>query len=224
MQQVVIIVAGGSGSRMGSQIPKQFLNVGGRPILMATIETFYQYNSEMLQIVVLPASQMELWKGLCDSYKFTIPHQVTAGGETRFHSVKNGLAMVKGDAVVGIHDGVRPLVSHETLDRCYSGALENGNAIPALPLTESIRRVNGQTNSAEDRNAFVSVQTPQVFRSEQLTTAYDVPFSALFTDDASVVEHAGFAINLVVGNHENIKITTPLDLKIAELLMKTPKP
>lgn len=218
MQQTIVIVAGGSGSRMGSQIPKQFLNVAGRPILMHTIEAFFHFNDQIHCIVVLPASQMEMWKGLCERFQFTLSHDLAQGGENRFDSVKNGLALVKGNALVGIHDGVRPFVSADTLKRCYDGALQNGNAIPVLPLTESLRRVTERGNCAEDRSAFVSVQTPQVFISQQLAKAYDVSYDPLFTDDASVVEHAGYDIHLVDGNAENIKITTPFDLKVAELL------
>ena len=218
MQQTIVIVAGGSGARMGSQIPKQFLNVAGRPILMHTIEAFVHFNDQIHCIVVLPANQTEMWKGLCDRFHFTLPNDSALGGDTRFESVKNGLALVKGDALVGIHDGVRPFVSSDTLKRCYDGALQNGNAIPVMPLTESIRRVSDTGNCAEDRSAFVSVQTPQVFQSQQLINAYNVPYNPLFTDDASVVEHAGHAIHLVDGNVENIKITTPFDLKIAELM------
>ena len=223
MQQAVIIVAGGSGTRMGSPIPKQFLNVANRPILMHTIETFFHYRSDMQIIVVLPRKEFDMWAKLCERYQFAIAHDMAFGGDTRFESVKNGLALVKGEALTGIHDGVRPLVSTATLERCYADAQLHGNAIPVMPLTESIRRITRTGNQAEDRAAFVSVQTPQVFQWQQIANAYNVPFSPLFTDDASVVEHAGHAIHLTEGNVENIKITTPVDLKIAELLLTKAK-
>lgn len=221
MQQTVIIVAGGSGTRMGSDIPKQFLIIGKRPVLMHTIEAFYRFNPQMQRIVVLPASQMNRWEELCLFHHFTIPHDLAEGGNTRFQSVKNGLEKVRPGGLIGIHDGVRPLVSVETLKRCYDAALKNGNAVPVVNLTDSVRIITDEGSKAVDRSQYVLVQTPQVFQSEQLLPAYEVPFNAVFTDDASVVEYSGGKINLVGGNSENIKITTPMDLMIAEVLLKS---
>ena len=219
MKKFVIIVAGGSGSRMGSEIPKQFLELCGKPVLMHTIEVFLDFDPESEIIVVLPEDQQLFWKGLCLKHSFSLQHQVVAGGKIRFHSVLNGLSQIKDEGIVFIHDGVRPLVSRETLDRCLETAQKYGNAIPVLPVTESLRKQEGSQNISVDRSQYFSVQTPQTFRTGQILEAYKQDFDPTFTDDASVAEKAGFSIFMVEGNPENIKITTPIDLIIAETLL-----
>jgi len=220
MKKFVIIVAGGSGSRMGTQIPKQFLELCGRPVLMHTIQVFYDFDPESELILVLPESQHEFWAGLCLKHSFSLPHQIANGGETRFQSVNNGLKLIKGKGIVFIHDGVRPLVSHQTLTRCCETATNSGNAIPVMPVTESLRKKEGNQNCSVDRSLFFSVQTPQTFRSEIILKSFLQSYDQAFTDDASVAEKAGFAINLVEGNPENIKITSPVDLILAEALIQ----
>jgi 2-C-methyl-D-erythritol 4-phosphate cytidylyltransferase len=216
MKKFVIIVAGGSGKRMGTEIPKQFLNLNGEPVLMHTIRVFHRYDPACRLIVVLPDSQQEYWAALCAVHHFALPHKVVSGGETRFHSVGNGLAEVTNRGIVFIHDGVRPLVSNSTVSRCYETALKSGNAIPVLPVNESLRKLEGDRNTTVDRSLFFSVQTPQTFQSEQILGAFRQDYDPAFTDDASVVEKAGYPVQLVAGNRENIKITTPEDLIVAE--------
>jgi 2-C-methyl-D-erythritol 4-phosphate cytidylyltransferase len=220
MKKFVIIVAGGSGSRMGTELPKQFLELCGKPVLMHTIQVFFDFDPECELILVLPASQQEFWADLCLKHSFSLPHQIASGGETRFYSVQNGLKLIHGEGIVFIHDGVRPLVSQETLVRCFETAEKCGNAIPVLPVTESLRKLDGNLNSSVDRNLYFSVQTPQTFRSEVILKSFLQPYEPGFTDDASVVEKAGFAINMVEGNSENIKITTPTDLIVAEAFLQ----
>lgn len=219
-QKYAIIVAGGSGKRMGKDIPKQFIEVTGKPILMHTIKRFVEADSTIQLILVLPDNQHKYWNELVKKYNFTIKHKLAKGGVERFHSVLNGLQFVPQNAIVAIHDGVRPLVSVETINNCYKSTIENGAVIPIIPATESIRKVDGDTNSAVNRSNYYLVQTPQVFQSELLIEAYNQEFNNNFTDDASVVEKAGHSIHLVDGNVENIKITRPMDLKIAEVLLK----
>lgn len=216
MKKFVIIVAGGSGKRMGSEIPKQFLNLNGEPVLMHTIRVFHGYDPDCRLIVVLPDSQQKYWAALCTVHHFAVPHNVVSGGETRFHSVRNGLAEVNEDGIVFIHDGVRPLVSTSTISGCCKSAIKTGNAIPVLPVTESLRKQEGDRNFAVDRSQFFSVQTPQTFQSGQILDAFRQEYDPAFTDDASVVEKAGYPVHMVEGNRENIKITTPEDLIVAE--------
>lgn len=220
MKKFVLIVAGGSGQRMGAELPKQFLELCGKPILMHTLLRFFEFDPQAELILVLPESQQRLWQALCLKHSFTVPHQVVSGGATRFHSVKNGLQLIRPEGLVMIHDGVRPLVSEDTLNRCCQMALEKGNAIPALPVNESLRMIKGQESMAVDRSLYLSVQTPQTFISSQILKAFEQPYEPAFTDDASVAERAGYAIHIVEGNTANIKITTPTDLVIAEAFLK----
>ena len=220
MKKFVIIVAGGSGSRIGTEIPKQFLELAGKPVLMHTIQVFYNYDPDCELILVLPEKQWEFWNGLCLKHSFSLAHQVVSGGETRFDSVQNGLKQIQKEGIVFIHDGVRPLVSPETLGRCFESALKSGNAIPVLPVTESLRKLDGEQTISVDRNLYFNVQTPQTFRTEQILEAFRQNYDPSFTDDASVVEKAGFSISLVEGNPENIKITAPTDLIIVEALLR----
>ncbi len=217
-----IIVAGGKGLRMGGEVPKQYLPVGGVPILMRTLQAFHEADEDMDIILVLPKDQQEYWEQLCAEYRFTVPHRLTVGGETRFHSVQNGLALVPDDAegVVGVHDGVRPFVSKEVIRRCYDAALEQGAVVPVVPVVETVRQLLPEGDSLTvDRNLYRLVQTPQVFRIALLKEAYRQPYRPEFTDDASVVEELGHRIALMDGNRENIKITTPSDIQYAEFLI-----
>jgi len=220
MNKTAIIVAGGKGERMNADIPKQFLEIKGKPILIHTLEAFMNFDASLQLILVLPAAQFELWETLCKKHALNIPHQIVAGGQSRFQSVKNGLDAVKVPAIVAIHDGVRPLVSKETISRCFDAAAKFGAAIPTMDSIESIRFVDANGSKSVDRNAYKMVQTPQVFDAELLKKAYEQEFSVLFTDDASVVEAMGATVHLVDGNRENIKITTEFDLIVAERLLE----
>jgi 2-C-methyl-D-erythritol 4-phosphate cytidylyltransferase len=220
MNKYAIVVAGGKGLRMGADIPKQFLPLAGKPVLMHTLEAFYRYDSEMKIILVLPVSQQAFWKKLCLDHGFDVPHRIANGGESRYDSVKNGLALTEGEALVAIHDGVRPFLNTGLIARCFAKAAEKGSAIPVFELTESLRRIEGKVSFSEPRDAYRSVQTPQTFRLDILKKAYELPNCDRFTDDASIVEAAGFPIDLVEGLRENIKITTPLDLLLAEQIFK----
>jgi len=214
MKKCVIIVAGGKGLRMSSDVPKQFILLKNKPILMHTIETFFNFDSSIKIILVLPKEHISLWQELCEKYDFKINCVIAEGGAERFFSVKNGLNFVDKNSIVAIHDGVRPFVSRETLENCFITAEKLGNAVPVVPLNESVRWVENSTNRHINRANLRIVQTPQVFNSELLQAAYQQPFNEYFTDDASVVETLfGEKINLVDGNPENIKITTKSDLR-----------
>ena len=230
MTDYVIIVAGGKGLRMGSDIPKQFLPIGGKPVLMRTIERFREYSPTLQIILVLPKAQQDYWRQLCQQYQFPLPveegvrggsYLLADGGETRFHSVQNGLALIPDDAegVVGVHDGVRPFPSIEVIRNCYETAREKKAVIPVIPVVETVRQLEGATSFTVPRDDYRLVQTPQCFDIQLLKAANRQPYNDNFTDDASVVESYGHAITLVEGNRENIKITTPYDLKIAEVLI-----
>ncbi len=217
----IIIVAGGKGLRMGSDIPKQFLPIGGKPVLMRTLERFRRYSPTLQIILVLPKAQQDYWQKLCKEYAFDIDYQLADGGETRFHSVQNGLAKIPDNAqgVVGVHDGVRPFPSIDVIRNCYETAREKKAVIPVIPVVETVRHLKGDTSVTVPRNDYRLVQTPQTFDIQLLKAANRQPYNDGFTDDASVVEAYGFDITLVEGNRENIKITTPYDLKIAEVLI-----
>lgn len=204
---------------MGSELPKQFLCIGGKPILMHTLEAFRRFDEAMQLILVLPRDHQPLWQTLCEEHAFSLPYRLADGGETRFHSVKNGLALITGEGVVAIHDGVRPFVSSEVLHRCFTTAATHHAVLPVIPIVDTVRELTVEGSRTVDRNAYKLVQTPQVFDVTLLKTAYEQPFTPFFTDDASVVEALGRTITLVEGNRENIKITTPFDLKIAEALL-----
>ena len=216
MKKFALIVAGGSGSRMGSEIPKQFIEIAGRPLLMHTFDVFYSFDREIEFVLVLPETNMELWSQLCEKHGFKSEYKIAPGGKTRFHSVMNGLKMIDEDGIVFIHDAVRPLVSFQTLANCLQTATEKGNALPVIPVYESLREVEGEINRVANRSDFFLVQTPQTFRVSLIRQAYQNAKYSEFTDDASVFESAGHKIYLVEGNRENIKITTPFDLVVAE--------
>lgn len=215
-----LIVAGGKGLRMGTELPKQFLPIGGKPVLMRTLETFYFYSPEIQLILVLPHNQQEYWTQLCREYHFLLPHILVDGGETRFHSVKNGLAFVTNPGLVGVHDGVRPFVSQEVIMHCYAEASQKKAVVPVVDIVETVRHLQGKNSVTVNRDDYKLVQTPQVFDVELLKKAYNQPYSSSFTDDASVVEAFGQSVSLIAGNRENIKITTPFDLKIAAALIQ----
>ena len=220
MNSYVIVVAGGSGERMKSDIPKQFIEIAGKPVLMHTIEKFRLYDNSIEIIVVLPEKLMGYWNGLREKYSFSIPHKTAGGGATRFHSVRNGLELITGAGLVAVHDGVRPLVSIDTIGRCFETAAGLGNAIPVISPSDSLRMISGKGNKPLDRTGIKLVQTPQVFHTDLIKKAFLQDYRPEFTDDAMVLERTGECINLVEGNRENIKITTPEDLIIAESLMK----
>ncbi|MBR1504201.1 MAG: 2-C-methyl-D-erythritol 4-phosphate cytidylyltransferase [Prevotella sp.] len=217
----VIIVAGGKGLRMGSDIPKQFLPIGGKPVLMRTLERFRAYSDNLQIILVLPEAQQDYWQKLCEDYHFDVEYKLANGGQMRFHSVQNGLALISDDAegVVGVHDGVRPFPSIEVIRNCYETAREKKAVIPVIPVVETVRHLEGDSSVTVPRNDYRLVQTPQTFDIQLLKAANRQPYNDGFTDDASVVESYGHSITLVEGNRENIKITTPYDLKIAEVLI-----
>lgn len=218
----IIIVAGGKGLRMGGDLPKQFMPLHGKPVLMHTIERFRSYSDELKIILVLPHEQQDYWRQICQKHNFTVEHTVVDGGQTRFHSSQNGVAAVPDDAtgVIGIHDGVRPFVSEETIARCFEAARQFGAALPVLPVTETLRRVTDDGGYNVQRNDYRTVQTPQTFDAQLLKQAFKQPYSDNFTDDASVVEALGHKVTMVDGNRENIKLTTPFDLVVAEALIK----
>ncbi len=216
-----IIVAGGSGTRMQSAIPKQFLLLKGKPVLMHTIAAFHQTAAHPNIIVVLHADFHAYWQQLCDEHQFNIPHQLVKGGETRFHSVKNGLDTIPGDieTVIAVHDAVRPATSTEIIEESFRYASIHGNAITAVKSRDSVRQLKDGISVCLVRDEIYLVQTPQTFQSAQIKKAYLQPYSTKFTDDASVVEDAGFKIHLTEGNYRNIKITFAEDIAIVELLM-----
>ena len=228
----IIIVAGGKGLRMGTDIPKQFLPIGGKPVLMRTLERFREYSADLQIILVLPKAQQDYWKKLCQKHNFTVEYQLTDGGETRFHSVQHGLALIPDDAegVVGVHDGVRPFPSVEVIRNCYETAREKKAVIPVIPIVETVRHLIGESNVqcstfnvqrsvTVPRNDYRLVQTPQCFDIQLLKAANRQSYNDGFTDDASVVEAFGQSITLVEGNRENIKITTPFDIVVAEAII-----
>lgn len=219
MTDYIIIVAGGKGLRMGSDIPKQFLPIGGKPVLMRTIERFHHFSEALQIILVLPKAQQAYWHELCEQYQFDVPYLLADGGETRFHSVQHGLALIPDDAqgVVGVHDGVRPFPAIDVIRRCYDTARTAKAVIPVTPVVETLRHI---TEGTKPRGDYRLVQTPQTFDIQLLKAANRQPFSEAFTDDASVIESYGHAITMVEGNRENIKITTPFDLAIAETLCR----
>jgi len=220
MQKYALIVAGGMGKRMGSEIPKQFLEIAGKPVLMHTIDRFYRYDSNIRIILVLPENQSEFWARLMERHAFKVPHILVKGGLHRFFSVKNGLGAIGENGLVAIHDGVRPLVSSETIKRCFDTAEKYGNGVPVVSPADSLRVIKNEKNMPVRREQFRLIQTPQVFEVNQIKRAYMAEYSSDFTDDATVFELSGHEIHLVEGNRENIKITNPEDMAVAASLFK----
>ena len=229
MRKYVLIVAGGKGLRMGSDLPKQFIPLEGKPVLMHTLEAFHRWDASAELVLVLPEDHQSYWNMLCREIGCKVPHRIANGGDTRFHSVRNGLEFLSEEienasgrnekVLIAVHDGVRPFVSVEVIEACFDEAEKKGAVIPVMPMIDSLRETDEKGSHPVDRTRYFSVQTPQVFCSCLLLKAYGQDFSPLFTDDASVVEAMGEAIHMVTGNRENIKITTPFDLLIAERLL-----
>ena len=220
-EKFVIIVAGGIGKRMRAGLPKQFIKLAGKPVMLHTLQTFYEFDRELKIIVVLNADYFEMWNSVCEEYSCTVTHKIIKGGETRFDSVKNGLrAIDKNIGIVAIHDAVRPLVDFETISRCFSGAMKFGNALPAVSPGESVRMSCAEGNKPLKRNNIYLVQTPQVFSVARIKEAYAQPYKPDFTDDATVFETLGEKINIVEGDVLNIKLTTSIDLQFAETVLK----
>jgi 2-C-methyl-D-erythritol 4-phosphate cytidylyltransferase len=224
MKNAVIIVAGGAGKRMGYTVPKQFIIINDRPIILHTIDKFIEFDPGIEIIVVLAESYYETWQKLVTGSGFDFPVTIAAGGETRFHSVKSGLEQLKGDFLVGIHDSVRPFVTLPTIQLVFSTAELFGCAVPCVPLKESVREVHDEGSTPLDRSYIQIVQTPQVFRSDILRKSYETDYRTRFTDDASVVEAAGYPVRLVQGDEYNFKITSPEDLEIARMIINSQKP
>lgn len=222
MKRFAIIVAGGKGLRMGGELPKQFIPVEGRPVLMRTLDAFHACDASIQIILVLPRDHQSYWHALCQEYAFAVPHRIADGGATRFHSVQSGLALVdEAEALVAVHDGVRPFVSSEVIEHCYADAAAYGAVVPVIPVVETVRHLLDEASVTVDRNAYRLVQTPQTFRASVLRRAYEQTYRDAFTDDASVVEALGEAVRLVDGNRENIKLTTPYDLIVAKALVES---
>lgn len=220
MKKYGIIVAGGVGSRMESSTPKQFMLLHEKPVLYYTIRTFLEAYDDMNIILVLPEDYTDMGREIIDAYFDYSRIQITAGGETRFHSVKNGLRLVEEDGIVFVHDGVRCLLTTDLIQRCFNKALENGSAIPVVPAKDSVRLLAGESNEAIERNNVVLVQTPQTFHSRILLPAFEIDYKERFTDEATVVEAFGLRIELVNGEENNIKITRPIDLIVAEHILE----
>lgn len=218
-----IILAGGKGLRMGTDIPKQFLPIGGMPVLMRTIRRFHEYDASLRIILVLPKAQQDYWKQLCEKYQFEDDYAVADGGATRFHSIKSGLQLIPDEeqGVVAVHDGVRPFPAVEVIHDCYEAARQTGAAIPVIPVVETVRKLESEHSHTVPRDHYRLVQTPQTFDIQLHKRAYAQEYNDGFTDDASVVESLGHPITLVNGNRENIKITTPFDLIVAEAILST---
>lgn len=219
MRRTVVIVAGGKGLRMGTDIPKQFLPVGGMPVLMRTINAFHNFDADMDIILVLPSDQQGYWSELCREYSFCTPHRIADGGETRFHSVRNGLALAADGGLISVHDGVRPFVTAEVIERCFAEAEQKKAVIPVIPVVDTVRQLVDVGSVTVSRDLYRLVQTPQTFDAALLKEAYRQPYTPHFTDDASVVEAFGHEVTLVEGCRENIKITTQFDLKVAEAIL-----
>jgi 2-C-methyl-D-erythritol 4-phosphate cytidylyltransferase len=217
VRKVAIIVAGGKGVRMNSDIPKQFILLNSTPVLMHTISKFSHLDEVIL---VVPKTQKEYWNSLCETHNFNIPHTIVEGGKTRFHSVKNGLEKVDNNSTVAIHDGVRPLISSKLINSLITETKNGVGGIPILPVKDSIRKVEGENSIHIDKSNLFKVQTPQCFLSTDIKEAYTQSFSDTFTDDASVFESNGGRITTLLGEEKNLKITTKEDLKIAELFIQ----
>ncbi|MBN8667329.1 MAG: 2-C-methyl-D-erythritol 4-phosphate cytidylyltransferase [Chitinophagales bacterium] len=221
MKKYAIIVAGGSGTRMGSNIPKQFLLLKEKPILYYTLKTFLEAYDDLQIILVLPVEYTDMGREIIDAYFDKDRIQITAGGDTRFQSVKNGLQLIDDESIIFVHDGVRCLLSADLIHRCYAQALESGSAIPAIPSKDSVRLKKGEMNESVDRKSVMLIQTPQTFHSKILLPAFQIDDKDKFTDEATVVEAFGLKVFLVEGEEMNIKITTPLDLILAERFMES---
>lgn len=221
MKKYAIIVAGGSGTRMGGQLPKQFMLLKDNPVLYYTLKTFLEAYDDLQVILVLPVEYIDMGQEIIDAYFDKERVRITAGGDTRFQSVKNGLSLVHEESVIFVHDGVRCLLSKELIHRCYQQAVETGTAIPAIASKDSIRLVTEEGNEAYDRNKVMLVQTPQTFHSKILVPAFQIDYKDKFTDEATVVEAYGLKVSLVEGEESNIKITRQIDMVVAEKILES---
>lgn len=219
MRNYAIIVAGGTGSRMKGEVPKQFMLLNGKPVILYSIEAFYAYDPSVQIILVIHPDYLSLWQKLIREFKMSIPFKVAEGGQTRFDSVKNGLKLIEDDGFVAIHDAARPSISADFLKELFAAASTYGSAIPVVPVTDTIRIIEGDTSHQQDRTFLRAIQTPQVFKVSELQRAYNQPYELNFTDDGSVIESAGFPVHLAEGRRENIKITHLEDIAVAEVLM-----
>ena len=220
MKKYAIIVAGGTGSRMKGDIPKQFMLLKGKPIILYSLEAFYHLYPAVSLIISVHPDYVNFWNQLCREHKIDIPHQVAPGGKTRFDSVKNGLALIGDEGLVAVHDAARPVIDAAFIQELYTTAEKHGSAIPAIHLTDTIRAIEGDSSRQLDRSFLRAIQTPQVFKVSELKRAFEQPFRILFTDDASVMQSAGFKVHLAEGKPGNIKITHQQDIALAEVLMK----
>lgn len=229
MKKFVLIVAGGKGLRMGGELPKQFIPFAGKPVLMHTLEAFHRWDASAGLVLVLPEGHRAYWEMLCREIGCRTPHRIAPGGATRFESVRNGLALLEEEitkasagekVLIGVHDGVRPFVSADVIAACFEEAARSGAAVPVVPMIDSLREGDAAGSRPVDRSRYFAVQTPQVFDGALLRAAYRQPFSPRFTDDASVVEAMGEKVKMVAGSRENIKLTTPFDLRLAEALFR----
>ncbi|MFQ5335449.1 MAG: 2-C-methyl-D-erythritol 4-phosphate cytidylyltransferase [Flavobacteriales bacterium] len=221
MNRWAVIVAGGRGERMKAAVPKQFIPLAGKPLLMHTMEAFHSVEKDIQIILVLPSEHIDAWSARCAAHHFNIPHITASGGATRFHSTCAGMEAVQGHGVVAVHDGVRCLISPGLINRCYTEAEEHGNAVPCVPLKDSIRQVAEDGNRQADRDAFAAIQTPQCFKTEILKKALEQDYSEEYTDEASCVERLGHSIHLIPGEVRNIKITTEEDLLFAQACLES---
>jgi 2-C-methyl-D-erythritol 4-phosphate cytidylyltransferase len=220
MELYIIIVAGGKGERFGTNIPKQFVEIAGKPLILHTFNAFEDYFSKAHFVLVLPEMEIGRWRHIAHHFDFNVPYTLVEGGPTRFHSVKNGLEVVPDGVLVAVHDASRPLVSNTTIKNCIRTATLHGTAVPVVPVVDSIRKIENGIGEALDRSKLFAVQTPQVFMSKPLKTAYNRVYNEIFTDDASVMEASGYQIFTVEGNPENIKITQPADLGFAAYILE----
>jgi 2-C-methyl-D-erythritol 4-phosphate cytidylyltransferase len=218
--EYALIVAGGKGTRIKSSLPKQFMELNGKPVLLHTLEAFYRYSEGISVVLILPEDDFGIWNSICQKFSFTKPITIQKGGETRFQSVRNGLDKIDGEGLVAIHDGVRPLVSEDTIGASFRLAALHRCAVAAVRLKESIRITDQNSTRAADRSRFRVIQTPQTFDVQLIKKAYQIKEDPALTDDASVAERSGHIISLFEGNYENIKITTPEDFVIAEALLR----
>jgi len=220
MNKYAIIVAGGTGTRMKGEVPKQFMLLNSKPVILHSIEAFHDYDPSVLIILVIHPDYIELWEKLSTEFKISIPYQVVTGGKTRFDSVKNGLKLIKEEGLVAVHDAARPVINADFIGKLFSAASAYGSAIPAVHINDTIRTIDGDTSHQSDRTFLRAVQTPQVFKISELQRAYTQSYEPIFTDDGSVMESAGFHVHLSEGLQENIKITRLQDIATAEVLMK----
>ncbi len=220
MKNTVIIVGGGMGLRMNNTLPKQFMEINHRPLLFYTIERFYHFDQNISIILVLPETYHIYWNKWCKKYSFQIPHHLVAGGEARYHSVKNGLSMTERKSLIAIHDAVRPFITTDFLQKAFETAAKNGSAVPVLNVNETVRQISDTSSTILPRKEIYTVQTPQIFKAEWIYKGYEQPYTKDITDDAILVEKAGYNLTFMEGLRYNIKITFPEDMLLAEAWLK----